>query len=305
MNNQSVSILARNTSRSLIGKIRAYVELARPEQYVKNFLVFLPLVVANDPQEASTVGVVFILFCLLSSCVYAINDAFDAEHDMQHPEKCKRPIPSKRLTEREAFIYAAFLGSSALIIAILIVPVVAIFCVAYVVINVFYSMAMKDLAIVDIILVSSGFVIRFMAGDSIVLSADSSWMIGPIFLVSLSLAVGKRLVKIGNSSDNSKKMLRVPAFYSRERLAGILLTLSNITVVIATCIVIMNAALVEQQTGLSVPLIISFLSVCVIIFSRVLYLMIFQSQEPSKIFSKDKATIAGCSFVVLAMVIQY
>ncbi len=195
---------------------------ARPRQWIKNLSVYAALIFSgfffyvpgNGKPYFWTVTLAFIIFCFLASTVYLFNDIFDAKADSQHPFKRKRPIASGELPIPVA-IFAAIaslavafflsLGLSSLFFRILIL--------LYLILQFLYSKWLKNIAILDVIAIASGFLIRVYAGAVVVDLHMSVWFLLTVVSASLFLAVGKRQSErtllgeshLGNTRQTLKK----------------------------------------------------------------------------------------------------
>ncbi|MBO7317933.1 MAG: UbiA prenyltransferase family protein, partial [Bacteroidales bacterium] len=164
-----------------------YIKLLRPAQWSKNLFVFLPLFFAQDIDNISRlldVAIAFVALSMASSSIYLLNDMCDVEFDRNHPEKCRRPIASGRVSLPEArVLYVALLLLSFAVVAIFL-PSVHMFVVlgVYLLINHAYSLRLKHVAILDVMLVAFGFVLRIVAGAVAASVEPSHWIIIMTFL---------------------------------------------------------------------------------------------------------------------------
>lgn len=176
--------------------MRALLELARPEQWIKNGFVLLPLIFGQAVGDAHALrGALFatLAFCLLSSAVYAGNDVVDAERDRRHAVKRNRPVARGAVTPAAALGLAVALAALALAIAavtggIWLVATLA----AYLALQIAYSLALKHVAYLGALVVATGFLMRIVAGG---IGADvplTPWIVALGFLLALLLALGKR-----------------------------------------------------------------------------------------------------------------
>jgi 4-hydroxybenzoate polyprenyltransferase len=173
--------------------IKALLEAMRPYQWVKNLLVFAPLVFAQKLYDRpSQIGalIAFAAFCCVASGIYLLNDILDLERDRQHPKKKNRPLPSGRLGPQVAAGAVVVLVGIGLGLAwwkaFLILPLV------YFLINVAYSLKLKHLVILDAMCIAIGFLLRVYAGGVAINVPVSSWLVLCTFFVALLLAFCKR-----------------------------------------------------------------------------------------------------------------
>jgi 4-hydroxybenzoate polyprenyltransferase len=167
----------------------------RPRQWLKNLVVFAALIFAGRLTEPRLVGeavVAFLLFCAASGAVYIVNDLFDAERDRRHPLKALRPIASGALGFAPAALSAAVLLAAALLEAFRRSPPFGAVLLIYAVLNVLYSLWLKEVVIIDVMVIAAGFVLRAVGGALAIDVPISTWLIICTILLSLFLAFCKR-----------------------------------------------------------------------------------------------------------------
>lgn len=179
-------------------KMRDYILLLRPQQWVKNLFVFAPMFFSNNLFEHNYLlwgCVIFVSFCFLSSSVYCFNDILDKDYDSQHPTKKNRPICSNRVSVKEGYslMILTLIISMILLLAVNIPNVEYLFftLLCYYAFNIIYCLKLKQIAILDIVVISIGYVLRVFAGGVIGIWI-SEWIIIMTFLLSLYLALFKR-----------------------------------------------------------------------------------------------------------------
>lgn len=186
----------------------------RPKQWYKNFIIFISIVFSFNIQNLemwSTVISAFSIFCLLSGGEYLINDILDMEKDKKHPIKSKRPIASGRLKLSYALIFAIILIIGGIAASYLINIQFMILSISYVLLILLYSLMLKHVIIVDLLVISIGFVIRAIAGGVAINVFISPWLIVCTFLLALFLAIAKRrheVVLLGDEGENHRKILK-------------------------------------------------------------------------------------------------
>jgi 4-hydroxybenzoate polyprenyltransferase len=190
-------------------KPAALLRLARPRQWVKNAFVAAPLFFTPSawaPTPAIAVGLTIALFCLLASAVYVINDYADREADRLHPVKCKRPIASGEVAPGAALALAAILLVGAGVLALVFLPA-AVWPIAflYLVLNLLYSFKLKHVAILDVLIVAAGFVLRVEAGAAAIHVDPTVWIVICTGLLALFLAVAKRRDDIAKVMSQSHR----------------------------------------------------------------------------------------------------
>ena len=197
-----------------LGVFIALVLAARPLQWTKNLLVFLPLFFSvnqawslDDLAGAVSLGVragaAFVIFIGLSASVYLLNDSLDVERDRAHPRKRRRPVASGRLPVGVALGSAAALTVLGLVAAVLINPLFGVICMAYVAIQNAYTARLKRIVLVDVFCVASGFVIRVMAGAAVIEVPMSEWLYICSGLGALFIALSKRRSELSAAGESA------------------------------------------------------------------------------------------------------
>ena len=169
--------------------------LMRPHQWVKNAFVAAPLFFTPDRLSVGAALAVLagmLSFCALSSAVYILNDALDREADRLHPDKRHRPLASGAVTLTPALSLMVGLALGGLCVALALSTAFAAIALLYLAINALYSLKLKDVSIVDVLLVSLGFVLRVYAGAELIHVLPSVWIIVCTGLLALFLALAKR-----------------------------------------------------------------------------------------------------------------
>ncbi len=182
--------------------LKALFKTMRPRQWPKNGFVFAALIfdrqlsLSNLEPLARSVAT-FILFCLISSSVYIINDLIDVEADRKHPTKRNRPIASGKLPANVALIAAILLIVITLPLCYLLTPALGLIALGYLLLNLAYSLWLKHLPLVDVIVIAICFVLRVGAGV-VVISVErfSPWLYVVTTLVALFMGFGKRRAEL-------------------------------------------------------------------------------------------------------------
>ncbi len=194
-------------------RIGLYVQLARVHQYVKNGFVCLPLLFGyklGDVQALEQTGLAFLVFCLTASSVYVINDLWDVEEDRQHPVKRHRPLAAGELLPAQAARFMVLLLATAVVLTVVFLPIIflVILC-SYLVLNLAYTFLLKHLAVVDVVCIAIGFVLRVYAGGVTAGVPISHWIVALTFLLALFLAFGKRRDDLlqADGGNNARKSL--------------------------------------------------------------------------------------------------
>ena len=202
------------------------VKALRPRQWVKNVLVFAaPVAALGDDRFAYDYRVVlvnvlvaFVVFSLGASAVYLVNDARDVEADRQHPTKRFRPIAAGVVPEWLAYTLATVLAVASVGISWLVTPNLALVMAIYIAIQLAYCFGLKHQAVIDICIVSSGFLIRAIAGG---VAADvplSQWFLLMMAFGSLFMAAGKRYAELQLAERTGAKIRKSLESYTSSYL---------------------------------------------------------------------------------------
>ena len=184
----------RHTRNSEVG-LPPIVALLRPHQWVKNAFVVAPLFFTPGMLTGANllqVALGFASFCLLASAVYVLNDLMDREADRLHPEKRHRPLAAGSVSVPTALLLLVLLGGGGLGLAWHLGSGFAEIALLYLGLNIAYSMWLKRISIVDVMLVATGYVLRIYAGAALIGVTASVWIIVCAGLVSLFIALAKR-----------------------------------------------------------------------------------------------------------------
>ncbi|WP_084536699.1 decaprenyl-phosphate phosphoribosyltransferase [Azospirillum halopraeferens] len=176
-------------------RLNGMVRLMRPHQWIKNGFIPAPLFFTPAAVSAATVATVLLgtlCFCLVASAVYILNDRLDREVDRRHPTKCRRPLAAGTVTPGAAMVMMAVLAAGGLAGAALLSPAFMAVAAGYLLLNVGYSLGLKHRAIIDVLIIAIGFVLRVEAGALLAGVVPSVWIIVCTFLLALFLALAKR-----------------------------------------------------------------------------------------------------------------
>ena len=190
--------------------MKKYLQLIRVKHWIKNGLIFIPLVCAGAINYSNVLSCIagFFAFSFASSFIYIVNDIKDIEKDKLHPRKKNRPLPSGKIKKSTAIYIAVLMIIFAIIINTLINNSIInnslYFLLVYVVINLGYSFGLKNVAILDIVLLATGFILRVYYGSSIVGVSVSNWLFLTILNASLFLGLGKRKKELINNKESRK-----------------------------------------------------------------------------------------------------
>ena len=207
----------------------------RVYQYPKNFLLFAALIFGQelfDGVKLLTSMAAFAAFCAASSAVYIFNDLRDLERDRMHPDKRTRPFVSGALRVRTGWAMLTALTAAGLLIAALINPAFLLAVLAYFALNLFYSLFAKNVVLLDVICVASGFVIRAVAGALAISVAFSNALVICTFFLALFLVLGKRLRELEDLGELSGTSRSVLDLYSKPLLEALILIMAAATLLV-------------------------------------------------------------------------
>ncbi len=227
--------VVRPTAAFGAGSAAALLRSLRPHQWIKNVFVAAPLVFAQKLGEPAAVvrsALAVLAFCALSGAVYAFNDVRDVELDRRHPTKRHRPIAAGELSERSALIASGLLAAGSLAGCLVLDVQLAAIAALYLLQNVAYTVRLKQVAFVDVILIASGFLLRVLAGAVVIDVPTSRWLLVCTALLALLLGFGKRAHELAWAARNGQTT------ETRAALAGYRLDVLRVILLVqavATC----------------------------------------------------------------------
>jgi len=276
--------------------LKNYFLLMRPYQWVKNIIIFFPLFFSKKFFELEALvlsSAAFICFILASSIIYIFNDICDIKYDKKHPKKKFRPLANNNLKIRDAYFLMAllsFLLSVLLKFNTLILNNVIFFFL----LNISYSIYLKNIVIVDLVTVSLSYVVRILAGCIIINVELSPWLLVCIFYSSLFLISFKRVAEMKISGFKSRLVLNK---YNKEFLLKII----DLSLVCSVIFYSLYTILINPNLIHTIILILTG-------FFRYYYLYynikIFED-SPIKIIFSDKPIIVLLFLWIIAVLIDY
>ncbi len=207
--------------------MRPIITLIRPEQWIKNIIVFGALIFAReftDIGKASDSLLAFGVFCLLSSAIYVVNDLHDRELDRLHPLKKNRPLAAGTVSVAAARALAVALILTGLGLGFLISKPFVYVAAIFVAFNILYTSLLKSIVIIDVMSVAASFVIRAVAGSVAIGVPTSPWLIACTFLLALFIGFGKRrheLVTLKDDASGHRITLKKYSPYFLDQLIGV------------------------------------------------------------------------------------
>ena len=191
----------------------------RPNQWTKNLLVFAGLLFSEqhklrDPHAVVLAVSAFFVFCLLSGVVYLVNDVHDREGDRLHPLKSRRPIASGALSPHVALGAAVVIGAVALAGAFALGTKFGVVSMGYLALLALYSMSLKHVVILDVLVLAVGFVLRALGGAVAIGVPFSHWLLLLTLLLALFIGLSKRRAELVSLAEDAKGHRRILAEYS-------------------------------------------------------------------------------------------
>ena len=273
----------------------------RPHQWVKNLLVFGGLVFSrsmSDPVAVLHSVHAFLLFCFAASSIYLLNDVNDIEEDRQHPTKRLRPVAAGMISRGTAIGVMLFLAIGSVASAFTINRTFGGVLALYVLMNVAYSLKLKQVVILDVMLIAFGFVLRAIGGAVAIGVPASSWLVLCTLTLALLVGFGKRRNELAVLQGNAKAHRSNLEEYSLPFL-DLMMTISGGAAVVMYALYTTASA----STGRAGSPLLSLTTPFVMygIF-RYLYLVHRQSEggDPSKLFVSDRPFLANGVLWVLA-----
>ena len=212
--------------------IVALIKTLRPRQWVKNLFVAVPLFFALrlfDGLAVTRTAIGVALFCLISGCVYVLNDLVDAPQDRLHPQKRTRPIASGTLPVKVAKTFLVIAVPLCATAAFLLSPEYAAVLSTYFVLNIAYSFRLKKVAYLDVLSIATFFILRVLAGAYATQVEASGWLLVCTFLLAMFLGFGKRAHELAGS-DQADQQRAALANYSLRGLRVLMYVLAALVV---------------------------------------------------------------------------
>lgn len=271
-----------------------YIKLLRVEQWVKNLFVFLPLFFSGNITNADLVLksiVAFVVFSLAASFIYILNDYSDVDSDRRHPEKCKRPIASGAVSKNTAIIFMIMVLAAGLLLLAgsyfylqIDIGRFSSVILFYVLLNIAYTFHLKHVAIIDVSIIATGFVLRVLAGGYISGIPISQWAILLTFVLALVLALGKRRGELINAQISGRTRKALDGY--NVQFADIALSIS-VTLAVISYLMFTVQPEVQERFGSRI-----FYTFIFVVFAFMRYLQQTlvhnKTESPTKIIYKDR-----------------
>ncbi len=272
-----------------MNKIKHYLQLMRIHQWVKNFFIFLPLFFSFKMDHISLLIAdlwAFVGFCLIASSIYIINDWNDIATDRLHPEKRNRPLASGAINKKEALLMILSLVAVGVSVYIFVLGnyIALALLVSYFILNIFYSLRLKHIPVIDISIVAIGFVIRIFIGGVVTDTPLSRWIVVMTFLLAIFLALGKRRDDVVIYEETGDKV--------RKNVDGYNIPFLNVAIVVVAAVMMVAYIMytisqeVTERNGDNLYLTSFFVFVGLFRYLQIIFVE-ERSGNPTLIFLKD------------------
>ena len=287
-------------------KVLVFVDAARPRQWLKNVLVFAAPGAAGVLTTADGVWrsvLVFVVFCLAASGTYLWNDIADRESDRRHPTKRHRPIAAGLVSVRVAGATGAVLMVAAAVLAGVLGWQALVVTSAYVAVTVAYSAVFRQVAVLDLVAIASGFVLRAVAGAVAVNVPMSTWFVVCVSFGALFVVTGKRLAESIELSAGESETRATLSTYTQPYLRA-MLTMSMTVAVVTYCLWAF-----ESNTAAGDGAVLFEVSIVPLVAAFMRYLLVLdmgQGAAPEEVFASDRVLQAlGVVWVVVYSLAVY
>ena len=279
-----------------------YIKLMRPKHYIKNFLIFLPLIFSGNLLNIeqwilSMLG--FVCFSLAASCVYVINDIKDKNKDFKHDSKRNRPIAAGKIKVKNAIIFEFILLTILTIIIIISkMPLLSIILLfLYYIINIGYSFGLKNIPILDVIILMLGFLIRVLFGASILSINVSNYLYLTVMSASFYLGFGKRRNEIVEHGSKTRSVLK---YYTKDFLDKNMYMFLSMTIIFYSLWAIDLSESSGRMLTLTIPIVV------IICMKYNLNIEIGKSADPVEVIWNDSVILLlGLLLGVCLLIILY
>lgn len=272
-----------------MNKVKHYLQLMRIHQWVKNFFIFLPLFFSFKMDHIPLLIAdlwAFVGFCLIASSVYIINDWNDIATDRLHPEKRNRPLASGAINKKEALLMILSLVAVGVSVYIFVLGnyIALALLVSYFILNIFYSLRLKHIPVIDISIVAIGFVIRIFIGGVVTDTPLSRWIVVMTFLLAIFLALGKRRDDVVIYEETGDKV--------RKNVDGYNIPFLNVAIVVVAAVMMVAYIMytispeVTERNGDNLYLTSFFVFVGLFRYLQIIFVE-DKSGNPTLIFLKD------------------
>jgi 4-hydroxybenzoate polyprenyltransferase len=285
--------------------IKEIIITIRPKQWSKNFVIFAALLFSENLFNLPLLlksTVAFVDFCLLSGGLYIINDLIDIKKDRYHPIKSMRPLASGTLKQRQALIISAFMIISALFLAVSLNQQYLNVVITFLIINLAYSFFIKNIVILDVMVIAIGFVLRAVAGGEAISVMISGWLLICTLLLALFLGFCKRLAELNRRGAGIKNTRRVLEHYSSDLLHQIISVAAAGTIA-AYAIYTMSEETISKFNTTNLKFTLPFVIYGIMRYMYILHKKEARGEVPENVLLFDKMILLNILLYTVAVVI--
>jgi 4-hydroxybenzoate polyprenyltransferase len=239
-----------------------FTRLLRPHQWIKNGVVLAGLIFAGEANTSDQVLLAvraMIAFCLMSSSVYVLNDIIDRNRDSLHPLKKNRPIAAGKVSVAFAGLVGLVLAAAGILICAITNWNLLMVGICFLILNILYTVALKNIVIIDVMAIAGGFVMRAVAGAVAVNVEISAWLLITTFVLALFLGLGKRrheLIILEKEASAHRRILEKYSTYMLDQLISVVTASTVITYLFYTLSPEVSAKLHTQYLFVTIPFVI-------------------------------------------------
>ncbi len=284
--------------------MRIILGTLRPQQWVKNFVLFAGLIFSQNldkPEFIFKSAAGFALFCVLSSSAYIFNDIMDLDSDRKHPLKSSRPIASGQLKVPTAVLLFIVLAAVSVGLSVWLSPMFALTAASYFILNLIYSVYLKNVVIIDVMSIAAGFVIRAVAGAVVIGVEISAWLVVCTILLALFLGFGKRrheLMLLESQATDHRKILSEYSPYFLDQMIAVVTASTVIAYAFYTLSPEVEMKLGTKHMDLTIPF---------VLYGVFRYLYLIHQKEgggsPTRMLLTDKPILANVILWLAAVVL--
>lgn len=274
------------TENRFIDKIVNLMQLMRVRQWSKNAFLFSGLLFTTSLNLSYLIKLLyaFLLFCGISSCVYIFNDIIDLKKDMVHPVKKFRPIASGKIKVKHALVFFYIVSPLTILLSFILNRFFGIIVAFYLIVNLAYSLKLKEFIFIDLLIISIGFVLRTLSGILIVDGEISVWFLLSVAFLTLFLGMNKRKKELLTLVDNSKNHRKNLSEYSIDLI-------NEIIPMLTACTIIAYSAHVLYEIKIK----IIFLTIPLVVYGVLRYQYLTRKEgygeSPELVLLKDKPIV--------------
>lgn len=296
--------LLKTKLRRLETNMRTIFATLRPQQWVKNFVLFAGLIFSQNLGSLDLVLKTlagFALFCLLSSSVYILNDILDVESDRKHPLKSTRPVARGEIKISTAVVLFIILALISLGLSAWLSPLFALTALIYFTLNLVYSLYLKHVVIIDVMCIALGFVIRAVAGAVLIGVEISAWLVVCTTLLALFLGFGKRrheLLLLETQATDHRKILSEYSPYFLDQMISVVTASTVVAYAFYTLSPEVELKLGTGHMDLTIPF---------VLYGVFRYLYLIHQKEgggsPTRMLLNDKPILVNIILWLIAVIL--